>query len=370
MKKQIKSNDFKLGVVLSGGLAKGAYQIGFINALLKYFRRDQIEYVSGASIGICNAYALSANKIPEIVKLWHSIDSSNIFSLWKELVLKKFIKKNIVNLVEEDDTLNIPMYITTLSVFPKFNFKYVRFAGSADMRWRDLIRGSIGFPVVTGSQVYFNRKFYTDGGVVDNIPIQPLLNKNLDLIIVLHFDPSFNILRHCTPNNDNVLEIDLSVCSNFEKKSFDFSQKNISKMIKQGFEYGEELCKKLVKSSNKKKLVKTVNSIVTENQRVRAIHDSLDKWPTRLNRVFKKHRFNNVEPVSVDTFIENTKRKDKRIYCENCQKDIKSKKKFNWLLFLSTFWFGVGIIYLLIYLFTSPKCEYCKKNNFEATQRV
>ena len=41
-----------IGLVLAGGFAKGAYQIGALRAIREYFEPEDIEYVSASSIGI------------------------------------------------------------------------------------------------------------------------------------------------------------------------------------------------------------------------------------------------------------------------------------------------------------------------------
>lgn len=46
-----------IGLVLSGGMGKGAYQIGALTALNEFFYPSDFEYVSAASIGVLNTYA-------------------------------------------------------------------------------------------------------------------------------------------------------------------------------------------------------------------------------------------------------------------------------------------------------------------------
>lgn len=343
------NKEMKLGVVLSGGFSKGAYQIGFIKALTEKINRNQIEYVSGASIGICNAYALAANKVDEIIEIWQSINKSNVFSLWKELVVKGFLKKNIKKLIEKYDVLDIPTYLTTLSFFPKFSFNYVNLFGPAHINWRDLIRGSIGFPFVTGSQIYFNKKFYTDGAIVDNIPVSPLLNKDLDLILVLHFDSKFDVTKHCGTHQDNILDIDLSSLSNFKESSFNFSQKNIDKMINFGYEYGIDLFEKISKTNEKNELTNLVNTISLEDKNARNKHNSLDKWGTRLNKLFKRLRLKNQNKINFNAYIDNLNIYE-RLYFLDYEYLEKFVKRFNFLLFLFSFAYNF-IIILTYYIF-------------------
>lgn len=41
-----------IGLVLSGGMGKGAYQIGALTAIDEFFNPSEFEYVSAASIGV------------------------------------------------------------------------------------------------------------------------------------------------------------------------------------------------------------------------------------------------------------------------------------------------------------------------------
>ncbi len=52
-----------IGICFSGGIAKGAFQIGFCKALLNYINPDDISAVSASSIGSWNAAAFLTNNI-------------------------------------------------------------------------------------------------------------------------------------------------------------------------------------------------------------------------------------------------------------------------------------------------------------------
>ena len=50
-------------------------------------------------------------------------------------------------------------------------------------------------------------------------------------------------------------------------------------------------------------------------------------------------------------------------YCPYCKRQVEpiKKKKFNWVFFLLTCWFGIGIVYLIWYLlkFSKKHCPIC-----------
>ena len=56
-------SNLRIGIVFSGGFAKGAYEVGFCKALLEYTNFNNIKAVSGSSIGALIAkYVLSTSK--------------------------------------------------------------------------------------------------------------------------------------------------------------------------------------------------------------------------------------------------------------------------------------------------------------------
>ena len=46
-----------IGLVLSGGMAKGAYQVGALTAIKEIIPDGNIKYISASSVGALNSYA-------------------------------------------------------------------------------------------------------------------------------------------------------------------------------------------------------------------------------------------------------------------------------------------------------------------------
>ena len=66
----------KIGLVLSGGMAKGAYQIGALRAINKFIPRDEITCISCASIGVLNGYAYVTDQLDVAEKMWKGLCSN------------------------------------------------------------------------------------------------------------------------------------------------------------------------------------------------------------------------------------------------------------------------------------------------------
>ena len=70
-----------IGLVLSGGMAKGAFQIGALKALNSFVPLKEIKYVSCSSIGVLNGYSYITGNLDKAERAWRSVykDDSRIF---------------------------------------------------------------------------------------------------------------------------------------------------------------------------------------------------------------------------------------------------------------------------------------------------
>ena len=97
----------KQALVLSGGGARGAYQIGVWKALEELNIKCNI--VTGASIGSINGALYTQGALKEAEELWKNIDLETVFPITvdnnnKEL-LKKYLKSSITGGIEPSNLL-------------------------------------------------------------------------------------------------------------------------------------------------------------------------------------------------------------------------------------------------------------------------
>ncbi len=77
----------KLGIVLTGGGARAAYQVGFLRCMARKMPELEIPVVTGVSAGAINAVFLAANRggLPraaaELTDLWSSLSPEKVFAL-------------------------------------------------------------------------------------------------------------------------------------------------------------------------------------------------------------------------------------------------------------------------------------------------
>lgn len=204
----------KVGLMLGGGGAKGAYQLGFIRAFEELKLLKHIDVISGVSIGAINTLLLMSKiKYEDMVKIWQIMDSENVFgtkgqSLFKEKRLYDFVP------VAEELIKNVPLknvrkskfeaYATASLIYDKQSFIHQIKTDTMEKEVFHLNKvkdpylatmASSSIPVVFGPTTIDGKK-YVDGGIIDNYPIEPLIESGCNFIIAVALDDWFNPYVH------------------------------------------------------------------------------------------------------------------------------------------------------------------------------
>ena len=289
-----------IGLVYSGGISKCAYQIGFTQALLNFIPYEDIKAISGASMGLFTAYAVSTNKLPQLQSIYESINISKTFELYKQVWFKKLLSRAMNSFFQPSDHLNIPVCFP-VTYYPIFATKYHWIYKQFNPYWKDYIRAASSFPFLCGWPKMLERRFTLDGGAVDNIPLYPLLKlqqeflprkEKLDLIIVLHFNSRFDYRKEFKTDVP-ILDLDVSAFNHYKKQHFNFSREYIDEMIHSSREYGMQICKKLFAENDPLTLQERINEIFLQEHSERQSHTSLDGLLTIVNHIGKALRKNN-----------------------------------------------------------------------------
>lgn len=175
----------KIGLVLSGGGARGIAHLGIIKALQE--SNITFSMISGSSAGaIVGAFVASGYTPDETCKFIEQTSLFNTFglSLNRRSLLK--MDKGALELKKyfPDDSfasLKIPLRITTTDI---------RKGVSKVFKKGQLIKpilASSCIPVIF-DPVRIGSRYLVDGGVLDNLPVRPI-KKEVDHIIGLHCNP-------------------------------------------------------------------------------------------------------------------------------------------------------------------------------------
>lgn len=226
----------KIGLVLAGGGGKGAYQLGVWKALKELSIDKYISVFSGTSIGAFNAALFAQDDLEKAIELWDNVTMDSLVPLSKFDLIKKgialsvgsknmnFVKKYMTNslengVVEKDGLVNvIDNYIdiekiknldkicyATCTEIPSFKVKYFRLNDYDIKQGKEMIIASASLPLIYESAKIHDKK-YLDGGMVDNLPIQPVYGEGCDIIIVVSLSKNTKIDRSLYPNT-KIIEI-------------------------------------------------------------------------------------------------------------------------------------------------------------------
>ena len=211
MKKEGFDFDKEYGIVLEGGGAKGAYQIGVWKALVEC--GVKIKGVAGVSVGALNGALMCMGDLGKAEEIWSNISYSQIMRVddtqmekfinrkFKELDLSEIRKQSINLLVgggfdstplkelieehideEKIKKADIEFIMGTFSVSQLKEMEIT--AKEAEEGYlKDYVMASAYFPLFKNQKLH--GKTYLDGGIVNNVPIDMLINRGYKDIIVV-----------------------------------------------------------------------------------------------------------------------------------------------------------------------------------------
>lgn len=242
VRKSVKER-IETGVVLSGGVAKGAYQIGFCRALLSH-SAFRIAAVSAASVGTLNGYALLTEKLDLANDLWRSVNIDG-----KKRICDVFFRRYEIyaltdKLCSRKDVFD-PPFSTVLHKTGEKKPIYISLTDRPPDETIDFIKASVTVPPIM-KPVAIGKNRYCDGAVLDNTPILPLLSHPLDLIISVQFD---GYMPDIPPERKNcpILYLNLQKTPRLSD-SFNLRSDFVESMISYGYAAGDDILTLLERS--------------------------------------------------------------------------------------------------------------------------
>ena len=220
----------KIGLVLSGGLAKGAYQIGALRAISEYFSPEDIEYVSSSSVGALNAYAFSSDSLGEGEEMWLNLVPEGERKLVTKVMKSDYLKE-CTRRLSERSVLSEKHYVSLFRL-KEMDLLYLDIKGKESGLCDLYLQASVAMPVFSRA-VKIDKKKYYDGGTVDNIPVYPLISHNPDYIIAVYFDEYFSFEK--TEVNDKIIKISFGKDEKIKRNSIWFTKEGTEHMIAEGY---------------------------------------------------------------------------------------------------------------------------------------
>lgn len=234
------------GLVLEGGGAKGSFQIGAWRALRE--AGIKLKGVSGVSVGALNGALICMDAPEKAEDIWHNINYSAVmdFNMNTGSILetaeeiKKLIKDRGVDItplkkllhetVDEEKIRNshCELFATTFSV-SDMKLLNIDVKSASEGKMEEILLASAFFPVFKTEKL--SGKLYTDGGGFNNVPLDVLVDRGYqDVIVVRIYGPGYDREKKVKiPEGTNIYHIapreELGGVLEFDKKR---SRKNMA----------------------------------------------------------------------------------------------------------------------------------------------
>jgi NTE family protein len=257
----------KLGLCLTGGGARGGYQIGAIKAIEDLGLLDNVEAYSGTSIGAANAAVVASRGVDAAYDIWLSLPKDNMprkgkdkeqekgFNLQLDngLYSMEIFEDVMVSAVDYEALRKKEVYATiseggsadkgilellklSLDYYIKKepHAQYLPLHKLSDKRIHKGIVASCSIPIFFSPVTMDGKKFY-DGGVFDNTPVKPLVENGCDEIIVIHLHKNRSQVRKEDYPNVTFHEIRHSKARELGR-ILKFSKKQTKQLYQYGYE--------------------------------------------------------------------------------------------------------------------------------------
>ncbi len=253
----------KLGLVLAGGGGKGAYHIGVWRALREYGVEQNIQAISGTSVGALNGalFALGDYELAE--SIWRGLTYDKVLSLSKNRILALllgaglgswmvpefislmagsgvFTRQGLQEIIERKLDLGGITHSTRSVIagvynLSKMRMEYKDMAGGDAAYITKVLLASSALPVIYPQEIIDGDR-YIDGGVADNVPILPLYQRGCRVILAVHLSRDSLLKQKQKYKDARILEIVPSEDQgNFAQGTLDFSAEGIDRRIQQGY---------------------------------------------------------------------------------------------------------------------------------------
>ncbi|MBS6196476.1 MAG: patatin-like phospholipase family protein [Clostridiales bacterium] len=224
--------DKEYGIVLEGGGAKGAYQVGAWKALRE--AGVKIKGIAGTSVGALNGALMCMDELETAEKVWSGLTYSQVMDVedekmqrlmerempfWEALgdVFKRMgdggvditpLKDLILEVVDEEKIRNSEreLYIKTFSV-DQFRELDIDLKEVEEGQMKDfLLASAYIYPLFKNEKLH--GKTYIDGGAINNVPLDSLVMRGYEDIIVIRIFGIGREKRVRIPEDTRILTIE------------------------------------------------------------------------------------------------------------------------------------------------------------------
>lgn len=250
------------GLLLSGGGARGAYQLGVFFALYKYHFYSSIKVLSGASIGSWMSLGFIDGRLIKLTKMWKMLSLEKVYDVkdnYRSRIPLKgqglFSREAAISYLKENYDIEklcktkIVFYVSMTEIrkrkfIPFYKRKTVLMNNRSEEDALQYLLASSAIPYIF-DQVEINGNNYWDSLKSDSEPLAPFSNHHLDVLFVIPLSKSHSVERfkkvNCTVvdfMHDDFLNLPMI-------NMLDFSQEKFDKYLSLGYQVADKLLKEI-----------------------------------------------------------------------------------------------------------------------------
>lgn len=205
----------KIGLVLSGGGAKGAYHVGMFRALEEYGLAENISVISGCSIGAYNALLYAAGGTAAMRRFLHRFGRLMLTDEGRYSTegLRRELMKELRGAAFDWRQRRLVACAYSLKTLRP---EYFELSALGEEEAATIAAASGALPQ-TFPPVCIDGVLYTDGGVVppgycsaaqaDKIPLRPIADADVDQYLIAFLNPDNQIDRSLVREGKQCLEL-------------------------------------------------------------------------------------------------------------------------------------------------------------------
>ncbi|MBE5927082.1 MAG: hypothetical protein E7270_08995 [Lachnospiraceae bacterium] len=274
-----------IGLVLSGGMAKGAYQIGALKAINDFIPLHEIKYISCASIGVLNGYAYATGNLKHAEEMWKNFSNDSTRLFLNQILRGNKLQQSITNICNSKNVLSSTFYCSLFDISHR-NIIYKNLSKVDNSKIPYYLKASVAMPIYNRAAA-LDDTLYFDGAIVDNIPVFPLLKHNLDYVLCIYFDEtSYKFENTCFDNK--TIKITFPVEKSFNE-SLIYKQDKVNDMIQEGYNRTVSILSSILSQGyeNLEHIYSTITSINNSSKNA-CLRITGDILVTNLNRITQK----------------------------------------------------------------------------------
>lgn len=324
-----------IGLVFAGGGGKGSYEIGVWKYLHEIGLDKYIKVVSGTSVGALNAALFVGSNYEMAENIWLNISQEKILTPKKisaedvmrwlvsnglniapaittgvskvaagtMMIAEKtvqmiatrinkdymFSRDGIKDMISEGldcaqlQSSNIPCYVTCFSC-NGLKPKYFQLNKYSSDEITTLLLASSAIPIIFPSEK-FKGEEYCDGGIPllgDNVPIQPVYDKGIEMMIVVYLSRDSFVDKKKFPNTKIIEIVPRKDLGDTLTGTLDFSPEGVSERLQSGYEDAKRIIQPMYEMAK----MRVINHGML--QKARKDNIEFEREKQRLNENFAK----------------------------------------------------------------------------------